>query len=73
MATKPQLMKVLVDIGTRDPYTYETDLPVKVGDKVEFPTADWMIPHVGELSVGVVVQLGSDYPGPCVKIVRILK
>lgn len=53
-------------------YTYETELPVKVGDKVLLPTPYWLRDVKGPTWEGKVTQLTSDYTGPCVRIIKIL-
>jgi len=51
-------------------YTYETDLNLKVGDKVEYPTASWLRDVMGPTQTGEVTSLQSNYNGYCVKIIR---
>ena len=54
-------------IVVSDKYTYETDLPVKVGDTVVLPgrgaKANWQ---------GVVTALESKYDGPCKQVVGVV-
>jgi hypothetical protein len=52
-------------------YTYETDLPVKVGDTVVLPTPYWLKEVKGDTWEGVVTSLESDYNGPCARIIKI--
>jgi hypothetical protein len=59
-------MKVVVN----DKYTYEADMPLKVGDKVEYPTASFLRDVLGNTQTGTVTSLESDYNGYCVKIIR---
>ena len=54
-------------------YTYETDLPVKVGDEVLLPTADFLRDVLGNTWKGTVTSLESDYDGPCRWIIKITK
>ena len=53
-------------------YTYETDLPVQVGDTVLLPTADWLKADLGPTHEGTITSLTSDYDGECVKILDLL-
>lgn len=50
-------------------YTYETDLKLKVGDKVVLPTAYWLRDVNGPIWVGIVTSTKSDYTGPCEKVI----
>ena len=59
-------MKVIVN----GQYTYETDLSVNIGDKVEYPTVSWLRDVKGPTQIGEVTSLQSDYSGYCVKIIR---
>lgn len=53
-------------------YTYETDeIVVNVGDTVILPTVDWLINAIGPTWEGVVSAIGSDYTGPCTKIIGV--
>ena len=54
-------------------YTYETDLPVKVGDKVMLPTPYWLRDVKGPTFEGTVTSLESKYTGDCVRILSICK
>jgi hypothetical protein len=47
-------------------YAYDTDLPVKVGDKVKLP-GTWVPGHEDGWE-GEVTSLTSDYIGPCKRI-----
>ncbi len=53
-------------------YTYETDLPVKVGDQVVLPTPDWIRDVKGDTWTAEVTALTSDHTGHCEKVLRIL-
>lgn len=54
-------------------YTYETDLPVKIGDRVLLPSAEWLYDITGEETwEGVVTCLESNYEGRCKKVIQIL-
>jgi len=46
--------------STRRTYAFDTDLPVKVGDKVIVPGNSW---NQGE-QTAIVVELDSNYGGP---------
>lgn len=50
-------MKVVVN----GQYTYETDLSVNIGDKVEYPTVSWLRDVKGPTQIGEVTSLQSDY------------
>lgn len=55
-------------------YTYETGKhTVQVGDTVVLPTASWLIDVKGPTWEGVVSEIGSDYTGSCVEILRVKK
>jgi cell shape-determining protein MreC len=51
-------------------YTYETDLDLKIGDKVRYPTASHLQDVFGYTQIGTVTSLTSDYNGYCVKIIE---
>jgi len=53
-------------------YTYETDLPVKVGDHVVLPTPAWIRDEKGDTWTAEVTGLASDYTGRCEKVLKIL-
>ena len=59
-------MKVIVDNN----YTYETNLSLKVGDRVVLPTPYWLRDVKGSEFVGTVTSLNSSYSGDCIKIIR---
>lgn len=65
---KPGMMRV--QLGR---YTYETDLPVEVGDVVLVPNPQWLQDVKGVYTERTVTSLTSDYKGPCVRIIRIVK
>lgn len=67
-----EMKKVLVEIESGKTLTFETDLPVKIGDRVSLPTPQWLRDVKGNSYEGKVVSLQSDYEGYCVKILRIL-
>ncbi len=50
-------------------YTYETDLKLKVGDKVVLPTAYFLRDVKGATWIGQVTALKSDYTGPCERVI----
>ena len=50
-------------------YTYETDLKLKVGDKVVLPTAYFLRDVKGATGIGQVTALKSDYTGPCERVI----
>jgi len=50
-------------------YTYETDLDLKIGDRVLLPTVEWLARVQGPTWEGVVTALESDYDGPCKRII----
>jgi hypothetical protein len=52
-------------------YTYETNLPVKVGDTVVLPTPHWLRDVKGPTWEGIVSKIGSDYQGVCEKIISV--
>jgi hypothetical protein len=52
-------------------YTYETDLDLKIGDRVILPTAAWLRDVKGPTWVGVVEALESDYAGPCARVLGV--
>ncbi len=54
-------------------YTYETDKIVAVGDRVLLPTAEWLRDVKGPTWEGTFTSLQSDYKGPCVRILAVLK
>ena len=49
-------------------FTYETDLPLKKGDKVVYPSPWWARELYGPTQIGEVTRLTSDYKGECIKI-----
>lgn len=53
-------------------YTYETDLPVKMGDKVLLPTPSWLRDVKGPTWEGTVTAMESDYTGQCVRILKVI-
>jgi hypothetical protein len=59
-------------IVVKNQYTYETDLPVKVGDIVLLPTAAWMRSITGDTWSAKVTALTSDYKGPCQRVIKIV-
>jgi hypothetical protein len=64
-------MKIVVDVQGRG-LTYQTDLPVKIGDQVEVPIDMFWDPHAPRWIVGNVLALQSDYDGPCKRVIRIV-
>jgi primosomal protein N' len=57
--------KIIVEpLNANSRYTYSTDIAVEIGDLVSLPRGE------KEAFVGMVVALGSDYKGPCKKILR---
>jgi hypothetical protein len=54
-------------------YTYETDLPVKVNDRVLLPTASWLRDVAGQTWQGAVTSLESDHTGECECALQIIK
>jgi hypothetical protein len=54
-------------------YTYETDLPVKVGDVVLLPTPDRLLSVKGPTWEGTIASLTSDYTGPCSRVLRVVR
>lgn len=60
-------MKIVID----NKYTYETDLPVKVGDTAVLPTADFLRDVKGPTFEGTVTSLNSTYAGSCSKVISI--
>ncbi len=54
-------------------YTYETDLPVKIGDRVVLPSAAWRVETQGPTWKGTVTALESNYAGPCKRVLSICK
>lgn len=54
-------------------YTFETDLPVKVGDTVVLPTPAYLRDVKGPTWTGKVTSLTSDYSGDCAKIIKVAK
>ena len=60
------MKRVMVDSN----YTYETDLDLKVGDKVVLPTAYYLRDVKGQTFVGEITALQSNYNGPCEKIIK---
>ncbi len=63
--TVAKLRKVMVG-----KYTYETDLKLKVGDKVLLPTPSFLRDVQGPTCEGSVTSLESTYEGPCVRVIR---
>jgi hypothetical protein len=61
--------KIIVEGG----HTYETAEPVEVGDEVLLPTAQWLVPVKGPTFRRRVIAIGSDYDGPCRRILGVLK
>jgi len=54
-------------------YTYETDLDVKVGDRVLLPGGG-VRAMLGELTwEGTVTAIGSAYTGPCRRVICVVK
>lgn len=51
-------------------YAYETNLILKVGDKVVLPTPSWLLDVQEKEWIGTVTSLKSDYTGSCVEILR---
>jgi hypothetical protein len=49
-------------------YIYETDLPVKLGDRVLLPSRV----HGGRPWRAIVTSLESDYVGACERIIEII-
>lgn len=62
----PKALKRVVVSG----YTYETDLDLKVGDRVLLPTPDFLMDVRGPTWEGTVSSLTSTYDGPCRRIIR---
>lgn len=62
------LRRVVVDSR----YTYETDLPVKIGTKVLLPES-WLAEVTGKRGPwdGIVSSFITDYTGPCKRILKI--
>lgn len=54
-------------------YTYETNLNLKVGDKVVLPTAYFLRDVKGATWVGQVTSLASEYDGSCEKVISKVK
>lgn len=64
--SKDQKDKPLLRVMVADKYTYETDLPVQVGDRVRLPCGD----HAKDKTwVAKVTALTSHYTGPCKRII----
>lgn len=53
-------------------YTYETgNLNVEVGETVILPTPYWLRDVKGPTWEAKVTAIGSDYAGPCTKIIGV--
>ena len=63
-STINHMKRVVIDSNL----TYETDLPVKVGDRVKLPTPDFLEDVKGYSWEGEITSLDSSYTGPCKKI-----
>ena len=61
-----RVTRIMVSSGAKS-YTYETDLDVKVGDRVSLPSK-----YAGGRWVGEVTALTSAYTGPCKRILEIV-
>ena len=57
-------------IQVNNQYTYETDLTLSIGDKVRYPTAEFLRDVFGNTQIGTVTSLSSNYNGYCVKIIE---
>lgn len=62
-------MRVQVD----GKYTYETNKRVAVGDLVVVPNPAWLQDVKGQTRECTVTSLESDYTGPCLTIIGVLK
>lgn len=62
------MKRVIVDSN----YTYETDLPVKKGNRVLIPTPYWLQDVKGPTWEGTVTSLKSSYNGFCERIIEIV-
>jgi len=56
----------LVMVGN---YTYETDLDLKVGDKVVLPTPSWLLDVKPPTWTVEVTSLSSTFQGNCLSII----
>ena len=56
----------LVMVGN---YTYETDLDLKVGDKVVLPTPSWLLDVKPPTWTGEVTSLSSTFQGNCLSVI----
>lgn len=65
--------RVVVKTKSGTEYTYETDLEVKVGDRVVVPTADFLRSVYGASQEFEVTSLESGYSGPCKRVIRVIK
>lgn len=68
-----ELKRVVVELGNRKQYTYETDLLLKVGDRVLVAISPAWQEKFGKVQVGRVVNLRSDYKGPCQRVLEIME
>jgi hypothetical protein len=51
-------------------YTYETNLELKIGDKVVLPTPSYLRDTLENTWIGTVTALESEYDGYCYKVIR---
>ena len=53
-------------------YTYECDLEVKVGDVVLVSVSPAWQDTFGKTAERLVTEIGSDYQGPCERVLEII-